>query len=383
MKVPHRNYLTDRALVDQVFRRFECSLGRPCMAALHREFSVPSSTLRGWYNHFQQDAGWRPYNYDAHGAHHRIFTDQEEEAIAQFIEDNYFAQGYAFHNEDFKKIAVDAFLMKYQDAETVPEFQCSPGFITDFKERNNISQRRAHYKRRPDVDAAAVARWIAMISELAQNVPLDRIVNADETCWRILPSGLTTWAKKGAENISICTKDDEKQKITVMASITAAGTKLPLFVIAKGSTSVVETTQIGDIAPHFTHHTPNGWMDAESFKRYLMLLRERCFQDDEIVFLIVDCYPAHCEQSVKETAEALNIELLYIPPGMTDKCQPLDRRIFGALKQKAKKYIYQKMSESPEQKIGMLGAVQVLVACWEGITLDLVHDAWSLFLDEL
>ena len=382
MKVPHRDYLGHRAVFDQVFRRFESSLGRPCMAALYREFSVPSSTLRGWYTHFQHDAEWRPYNYDAHGAHHRIFTDQEEEAIAQFIEDNYFAQGYAFHNEDFKKIAVDAFLMKYRNAETVPEFQCSPGFITDFKERNNISQRRAHYKRRPDVDAAGVARWVGMITELAQNVPLDRIVNADETCWRILPSGLTTWAKKGAENISILTRDDEKKAITVMASITAADTKLPLFVIAKGSTSVVETTQIGDIAPHYTHHTINGWMDADSFKRYLMLLRERCFPDDDIVFLIVDCYPSHCEQSVKETAQTLNIELLYVPPGMTDKCQPLDRRIFGALKQKAKKHIYQKMSENPGEKIGMAGAVRILVACWEGITPDLVHDAWSLFLDE-
>ena len=113
-----------------------------------------------------------------------------------------------------------------------------------------------------------------------------------------------------------------------------------------------------------------------------MLLRERCFPDDDIVFLIVDCYPSHCEQSVKETAQALNIELLYVPPGMTDKCQPLDRRIFGALKQKAKKHIYQKMSENPGEKIGMAGAVRILVACWEGITPDLVHDAWSLFLDE-
>lgn len=67
---------------------------------------------------------------------------------------------------------------------------------------------------------------------------------------------------------------------------------------------------------------------------------------------------------------------------MTDKCQPLDRRIFGALKQKAKKHIYKKMSDNPETKIGMVGAVQILVACWEGITSDLVHEAWSMFFDE-
>lgn len=382
MKVPHRDYLRHRVVVDKVFRRFETALSRPCMEALHREFSVPSSTLRGWYTHFRRDAEWRPYNYEAHGTFHRIFTDEEEESIAQFIEDNYFAQGYAFHNEDFKKIAGDAFLMKYRNAEKFPEFQCSPGFITDFKERNKISQRRAHYKRRPDIDADAVAEWVATITNLAENTPLDRIINADETCWRILPSGLTTWAKKGAENISICTKDDEKKAITVMASITAAGTKLPLFVIAKGGTAAVETTQLGDIAPHFAHHTTSGWMDTEAFKRYLMLLRERCFPDDDILFLIVDCYPAHRQQSVKDTAEALNIELIYIPPGMTDKCQPLDRRIFGALKQKAKKHIYKKMSDNPETKIGMVGAVQILVACWEGITSDLVHEAWSMFFDE-
>lgn len=341
MKVPHRNYLRKRGAVDRVFRRFETSLVRPSVAAMHHEFYVPESTLRDWYRQFQNNLDWRPYDYKVHGVHHRIFSDEEEEAIAKFIEDNYFSQGYAFHNADFQKIAVDAFLMKYKDSETIPDFRCSPGFITDFKKRNDFSQRRAHYKRRPDVDKEAIERWIATVSELSRNVSLARIVKADETCWRILSTGLTTWAKKGSENIAICTADDEKKAITVMAAITAAGTKLPLFMIAKGKTEVVERNQLGDIAPHFPHHTANGWTDTDSFVRYLMLLRQHCFPDDDYVFLVLDCYTAHRGEEVRAMAEALNIELLYIPPGMTDKCQPLDRRIFGALKQKAKSYIYQ------------------------------------------
>jgi hypothetical protein len=32
---------------------------------------------------------------------------------------------------------------------------------------------------------------------------------------------------------------------------------------------------------------------------------------------------------VKDTARKLNIELIYIPRGMTDACQPLDRAVFG------------------------------------------------------
>jgi hypothetical protein len=52
--------------------------------------------------------------------------------------------------------------------------------------------------------------------------------------------------------------------------------------------------------------------------------------------VIWDVYAAHRDLTVKVKARELDIRLIYIPPGMTDKLQPLDSRIFGSLKARVK-----------------------------------------------
>ena len=102
---------------------------------------------------------------------------------------------------------------------------------------------------------------------LVERVSNDRIVNADETAWRILPNGCTTRATRGADAVTINATDDEKKMVTVMASVTASGRKLPLMVIAAGKSRHREATQLGET--HLSHHTETGWMNADAFRVYL------------------------------------------------------------------------------------------------------------------
>jgi hypothetical protein len=63
--------------------------------------------------------------------------------------------GIFFTNEDFREIAIRAFLEKYSGNETsVPAFNVSAGFITGFKLRNGFSSRSCHIKRRTPVVSA-------------------------------------------------------------------------------------------------------------------------------------------------------------------------------------------------------------------------------------
>ena len=235
MKRPQRDYSRNKAVVDRIYAVFDSTIGRPRFLNLQREYGVPEATLRGWWKRRNEDPEWRPYSTVNHGLHHRIFTDIEEEAITQFIVENYFKPCHAFHDDDFRFLAMQAFLEKYQDQDP-PDFQCSPGFIADFKSRNHFSSRRAHYKRRPRVDSQTVEAWVTEVRTLLRTFPHDRIINGDETAWRILPNGATTWAEKGSDSVVLHVQDDEKKTITVMASVTAAGTKLPLLLIANGIT---------------------------------------------------------------------------------------------------------------------------------------------------
>jgi hypothetical protein len=74
-----------------------------------------------------------------------IFNESEEKAITDHICDDW-RPGRLFTDAIFLEIAAAAFLENYRDQETPAEFQCSPGFISGFKERNHFSFRRARLK---------------------------------------------------------------------------------------------------------------------------------------------------------------------------------------------------------------------------------------------
>jgi hypothetical protein len=71
------------------------------------------------------------------------------------------------------------------------------------------------------------------------------------------------------------------------------------------------------------------------------------------IHLIWDCYKAHLNDTVLETATRLNILLYFVPAGGTSKLQPLDIKVFGARKAHARKVWgerYAKIQKVPKIK---------------------------------
>jgi hypothetical protein len=79
---------------------------------------------------------------------------------------------------------------------------------------------------------------------------LSRIVNCDETAWPPYSNGLPTWEERGSESIQAETNDNKNDSVKVLASVTAAGAKIPLIFIAAGKTGRVEQSQIGSVQGH-------------------------------------------------------------------------------------------------------------------------------------
>jgi hypothetical protein len=67
-------------------------------------------------------------------------------------------------------------------------------------------------------------------------------------------------------------------------------------------------------------------------------------------------------------AVELNIELLYISTGDTDRLQPLGRRVFGALKSESRRLFRRQASCNPELKRRKAEAVQDVIAVWHGLS---------------
>ena len=146
-------------------------------------------------------------------------------------------------------------------------------------------------------------------------------------------------------------------------------------IIASGKTERCERSQILQNIENsnniWTTHSQNGWSTIETFKEFLQNLRAYCGNNP--IYLILDCYSVHRADAIKEKAKELNIELIFIPPGMTDRIQPLDLRIFGPLKSISKRLFRNSQNQGQRKKPD---AVSDLVTAWGLIKEDLIIQAW-------
>lgn len=60
------------------------------------------------------------------------------------------------------------------------------------------------------------------------------VINSDESGFQILPKLIKTWLFKKTKKVSINVADSDKERVSIMASITSDYKKLPLFIIGKG-----------------------------------------------------------------------------------------------------------------------------------------------------
>jgi hypothetical protein len=243
------------------------------IADISRKFNVPRTTLRREHDKIRKNLGWTPLD-TLWGEHRRIFSNEIESMMAEEIRANYVQPHRLFTTEDFCTLALRWYRDVYRDVGRETRFVCSPEFIRGFRGRNRFSLRRNHFKRRTPVSEEEQAKWIADVTTLLATEDNDLILNCDETAWRLYPEGILTWWDTGADNVSISIQGDEKDSMTVLATISASHQKWPLFCVAKGKTERVERSQIGDVGGHWRSHSQSGWMTGEIFADYLRHLRQ-------------------------------------------------------------------------------------------------------------
>ena len=385
---PYHDYSKVKDKIPDVLNRLKKTT-RGDLAKVSKETGIPYSTISRWHYGLMHDVHFNPLA-KKWGHHKRIFSDEEEDAIADYIVSNYILPGLHFTDDDFVEIALLAHKEKYnrylessdpEERKKYKEFHCSRGFITDFKYHHGFSSKVFHLKRRSDPNNDIQRKFLDEMKHIFKTVDLELIINCDETGWKLFPKGILTWGETGVDNVARLSTINDKSQVTVLASITAAGTKLPLLFVAQGKTSQVESTQIGDVDYHWKCHSESGWMTDEVFKFYLMKLREH-LGHDKTIHLVMDLYPAHMTNDVYKLAEELNFKLHIIPAGMTDVYQPLDRRVFGPLKAKARKFFRQRNHLGQPLKATKLDACQDMCRAWESVTSYLVLSAWSIYVED-
>lgn len=235
-------YIKYRDVIENIYEKFQKGLEWGELMNISRESKIPYQTLNRWYSIFKEKPEWRPWNTKRNKSR-RIFNSDEEDIIVDFIKKNYLDQNKLFTNRDFKKIALQ-FHLDFHGFSPPSKFNCSDGFISDFKKRHGFSSRKSHFKRRPSIVQEQINIWKNNLQKLLSEVSHDFILNVDETNWMVYPNDLRTWAPIGQDNVQLSINSNEKEDFTCLATISASGKKFPLQIIAKGKTERCEQGQI-------------------------------------------------------------------------------------------------------------------------------------------
>jgi hypothetical protein len=382
-----------------------------CLRQLHEATTIPIGTFKSWRCGLRSDPPRIPYEQPSNISK-RALTPAQEEALAHRIRADFIDQkkfcplqmvqrmAMQIHRESYEIGGADRLgiqqrsrdlndiIVQRNDEEFVlfgakkrPPFKASRRWRGTFMKRNGLSKRKPHTKRRPSLNPDDIQRHREQMRNVLSQFPPDRVINMDETSWKLLNHGFVTVANTGSETVECLFAGDPTMCLTAIAAIDAVGGKLPIWILARGTTPRCERRYRTDEAlsraiaqGHLVvSHQQNGWTDAQVAGDYLRWLRTR-FASGEIV-LVWDVFISHRCQETKELAAQLGIRLEFIPPGATADCQPLDRRLFGNLKSRARARFDEIWAVDHEPS--MEESIAMLLDAWKSISQFEVLDAFE------
>lgn len=359
---------------------------RGLLRALSLKTTVPYDTLYSWKRNLMKNDQWRPSHRHPN---RKSLTTEAETVIKNHIVDNYISMSRYISVYLVAQIIRDFVKDNPHYLTDAPEkFKCSYHFVLSFLGRNQLSLRRYHIKRRTSVNDQIVASFLSDYQVIQAAFSGDLIINADETSWHLLNVGLRTVTNTGADGVCCAfAKAGPKQCLSVMAAITRSGKKLPLMVICKGTTERCERkiTQCEHLQRAIKNeeliitHSQSGWTTESVALDYLEWLFHSYAHSNNFA-LLWDVYATHRTPRVKQYAEENHIPLLFIPAGQTGEWQPLDFRIFGSLKSRARAQFNRNNiidQNGKELFIDWPKAITILLDCWKSIKPKEIISAWS------
>lgn len=217
----------------------------------------------------------------------------------------------------------------------VPKPMFSETWIKSFMKRNKLSWRQAHYARRAAIDNEYAALYIDFVAEAVCKYSWNFVFNMDETSCRINNGSKRTIAPIGLDDIVINAKRNNKECFTAIATYTRNEIK-KIIILTKGTEKSCAKFKADHDVEVWPTNTKNSWVNESIMIRYLDFLHS--ITKGRPCALLLDVFKAHHTINVITRANELNIQLIYMPANGTSLFQPLDRKIFGIVKFKLRKF---------------------------------------------
>ena len=374
----YEKYWDDDDLVKEVFGFFAKKKNSSySMTKLAKESNVPVYVLSRWRKKWREDNSYTPGT--SIGQHRRYFNSEEEKIVADLIREQYINPGIMVRRKHLKRILFSLwqqFDIENRSFRTPILF--SNHFITSFCNRQNFSFRRTRKKKRSEIIESEVNQFHAELHEVFSQYPVHRILNMDETPWHFVFIRGEVLAERGSEEVSAQLPDDYRKSFTAIATIGADGSKYPPLFLAQGMTnkSIRQFDRMESNENSYElWYSKGGNTDENTMEQYFKLAVK--WMENEPFALLLDRYSSHIIEKIQTIAAQHNIKLVYIPTSATEKFQPLDRRVFGALKSIGASYFDDHAFET-QTPYTKSEAADIFIRLWNQLSIDLILEAWEI-----
>ncbi|KAK3086373.1 hypothetical protein FSP39_017497 [Pinctada imbricata] len=236
-------------------------------------------------------------------------------------------------------------------------FMARNGGIVDIRRETVLEVSRSRLTRQ-DVD-----RWYISFRKFLSSKGLiekpAQIYNADET-------GFTMGSRAGkvvgpaSRSAPVPHVTSSKDRLTAMFCGNADGQMIPPFLIYPGSKPMSSNSLMGALTGTALEYTKSGWMNAETFKKFIIHHLSRHAVSERPIVLLIDSVSSHIDMEVFQLAIENQIELYRIIPNATHLMQPLDKGVFGPLKKAWSQGTREYYRENPGCKINKANFAQKL-----------------------
>ena len=172
-----------------------------------------------------------------------------------------------------------------------------------------------------------------------EEIPMELIVNWDQTPIKFVPVSNWTHDKKGTERIQLAGLDDKRQ---IMATIAGniLGHLLPAQLIYGGKTSACLPKV--DFPPKWhINYSSNHWANEETMVAYIHIIllpyvketrSKLVLGNSHPALAIYDSFKAQFTPRILSILDSNNIYIVGIPPNCTSQLQPMDLSVNKSLK---------------------------------------------------
>ncbi|XP_072140427.1 tigger transposable element-derived protein 6-like [Dermacentor andersoni] len=252
-----------------------------------------------------------------------------------------------------------------------PDFSPGNGWLHRFKLRHGIIFKTINGES-ASVSDEDINTWmsknLARVSSYAER----DVYNADETAlfYQMLPG--KTHAMKGDKCAG---GKHSKVRITVLLCTNMDGSDRCLpFVIGKSKRPRCFRTYV----PVRYRHNSKSWMTCELFAEWLIDFDSSMAKKGRKVLLILDNCTAHHVQAVLTA-----VELLFLPPNVTSKAQPLDMGVIRSFKAAYRRRVVQRMLIAVDRpaanvplQVSLYSAIKMIKAAWMEVTPECIRNCF-------